>query len=194
MEITADILQQIAPGGKQTGFKLFPELAVSMNLHFPKFGIETLGELRHFITQAAHETNSFNTLKEYASGNQYEGRKDLGNTIKGDGIRFKGRGVFQTTGRNNYLRLGDIEGDPKLFLDNPELLEKPNYAVWSACIYWNDRHLNDYANMPDTNRLFIKKLGLYVPPVQYLSYRINGGFNGLEERKTFYVRACSVIK
>lgn len=92
MEITRDILKQIAPGSKKTNYKYLSGLSLWMNHWFPKFEIDTRGELCHILAQLAHESDSFNALEEYASGQAYEGRLDLGNSTKGDGIKFKGRG------------------------------------------------------------------------------------------------------
>lgn len=76
----------------------------------------------YILATAHHETMRWKKLEEMASGAAYEGRKDLGNTQKGDGQRFKGRGLVQITGRANYTdwskRLGvDLVGDPKLAKD-----------------------------------------------------------------------------
>lgn len=65
-------------------------------------------------------------MEEFASGRAYEGRRDLGNTQSGDGVRFKGRGYVQITGRRNYedwsRRLGiDL-------VSNPELASRPDIA------------------------------------------------------------------
>lgn len=78
MIITTDILKAIAPGSKKTNYKLLPDLAHWMNVWLPKYDIDTNAELCHFLSQTAHESDSFNTLEEYASGKAYEGRKDLG--------------------------------------------------------------------------------------------------------------------
>jgi len=70
----------------------------------------TTAQIAYILATAEHESDSFNTLEEYARGNQYEGRNDLGNTQAGDGPRFKGRGYVQLTGRRNYMRYTEITG------------------------------------------------------------------------------------
>ena len=55
-----------------------------------------------FLAQLAHESGQLRYMEEIASGSAYEGRRDLGNTQPGDGVRFKGRGPIQLTGRSNY--------------------------------------------------------------------------------------------
>jgi hypothetical protein len=70
----------------------------------------TKPQIAYILATAEHESDSFKTLEEYAEGNQYEDRVDLGNTHKGDGVRFKGRGYVQLTGRLNYTRYTEITG------------------------------------------------------------------------------------
>ncbi|MDB5967825.1 MAG: glycoside hydrolase family 19 [Hydrocarboniphaga sp.] len=166
-----------------------------INATCPAYEIDTPQEFSHFLAQACHETDHFNTLREYASGRAYEGRADLGNTQPGDGVRFKGRGIFQTTGRGNYLQLGIKQGRRDLFVNNPELLEQPEYAVWSACEYWTTRNLNDAANHADGDVLKKKYKGnvIDVSPVEFISLSINGGYNGMDERKRFYAIAQRVL-
>ena len=191
MIISKEHLETIA--GQKT--KLMSILPEWINKICPGFGIDTPREYAHFLAQACHETDHFRTLEEYASGKAYEGRKDLGNVIIGDGIRFKGRGIFQTTGRANYKQLGVKKGNPDLFLKSPELLEHPEYAVWSACVFWKSRNLIDASNNDDSVLLSKKYKGqiIKVPPVEYISITINGGRNGIEERKKFYERAKKVL-
>ena len=191
MIISKEHLETIA--GQKT--KLISILPEWINKICPEFEIDTPREYAHFLAQACHETDHFRTLEEYASGKAYEGRKDLGNVIIGDGVRFKGRGIFQTTGRANYKQLGVKKGNPDLFLKNPELLEQPEYAVWSACVFWKSRNLIDASNNDDSVLLSKKYKGqiIKVPPVEYISITINGGRNGLEERKKFYERAKKVL-
>ena len=191
MIISKEHLETIA--GQKT--KLISILPEWINKICPEFEIDTPREYAHFLAQACHETDHFRTLEEYASGKAYEGRKDLGNVIIGDGVRFKGRGIFQTTGRENYKQLGTKKGNPDLFLKNPELLEQPEYAVWSACVFWKSRNLIDASNNDDSVLLSKKYKGqiIKVPPVEYISITINGGRNGIEERKKFYERAKKVL-
>jgi putative chitinase len=189
--VTPEHLAAIA--GRTT--PLMPSLAECLNVTCPLYEIDTPQEYSHFLAQACHETDHFKTLREYASGRAYEGRVDLGNTRPGDGIRFKGRGIFQTTGRANYLQLGMKKGHRDFFINNPELLEHPEYAVWSACEFWQTRALNDVANHADTDVLKKKYKGniIDLTPVEYISITINGGFNGMEDRKKYYAIAQQIL-
>lgn len=175
---TADHLKAIA--GRSTPF--MPDLAKWMNKICPLYGIDTpreFGRDSYFV--------------------KYEGRKDLGNTDAGDGLKFKGRGIFQTTGRFNCKQLSIKKGDPDIFIKNPELLEQPENAVWSACEYWKTRFLNDAVNHPDAdllkNQLRVKDQRILkdLSTVEYISYTNNGGSNDLEERKHFSKTAKRVL-
>jgi putative chitinase len=118
---------------------------------------------------------------------------DLGNTPQkdGDGQRLKGRGIFMTTGTFNYKKatLNWNEAFPdnkKDFFVSPELLELPEYAVWSACQYWHDMDFNSVANRPDSDKILVKRLKREVSPLEYITYRINGGFNHFSNREKLY--------
>lgn len=189
--ITTDQLTKIA--GNAT--PLMPELVDWINKLCPTYDISTPQEYAHFLAQACHETAHFRTLQEYATGSAYEGRNDLGNTQPGDGVKFKGRGIFQTTGRKNYTDLGKTKGDPNLFINAPNLLEKPEYAVWSACEYWKKHNFHDKAILPDSAQVPWPPVAktTQVSPVEYISRIINGGDNGLTERKKLYALAKSVL-
>lgn len=149
-----------------------------LNELMPRYQINTNKRIAAFIAQVAHESGSFRYCKELASGTSYEGRKDLGNTEPGDGVKFKGRGLIQVTGRTNYRACSiALFGDLRL-LDNPDTLAVPKYAVESACWFWNTRDLNALAD-----------LGKF----ETITKRINGGTNGLTERKLFYNRALKLL-
>jgi len=175
---------------------LMPGLAEWINKTCPTYGIKTPQELAHFLAQICYESDRFRTTREYASGKAYEGRKDLGNVNPGDGVKYKGRGLFQITGRANYLQLGIKKVNLELFINNPELLEQPEYAVWEACEYWKSRGLIEISNRPDTAILKKKYRGgniVDVSPIEYISITINGGFNGMAERKKFYEAAKKAL-
>ena len=142
----------------------------------PRYGVTTPLRQAHFLAQAAHETDSFCVLEEYASGRASEGRRDLGNLIPGDGMRFKGRGILQTTGRSNYARAAKRLGLD--LLNHPELLAEPRAALEAACLYWQDRGINAAADRDD---------------VRAVTRLINGGLTGLDAREAFTARAKAAL-
>lgn len=121
-----------------------------------------------FLAQVAHESGSLRYTEELASGQAYEGRKDLGNVEDGDGVKFKGRGLIQITGRTNYRMVGNVLGFD--FIKDPEKLEFPGAASMSAAWFWFSHKLNDLADI-ETIESFRK-----------ITRVINGGYNGWAER------------
>jgi putative chitinase len=112
-----------------------------LNYFMPKYSIDSDKEVAAFIAQIGHESGYLRYSEEIASGKAYEGRRDLGNIYAGDGMKYKGRGLIQITGRYNYAQLSKDLGED--FIKNPELLSTPKYAVQSACWFWNKNKLND---------------------------------------------------
>jgi len=144
------------------------------------YHINTPLRLAHFLAQIDHESGGFKHLTELGNRayfNKYEGRKDLGNTEVGAGFRFRGRGYIQVTGRYNYLQLSKDTGID--FVNNPDLLATEVNAVVSACWFWSKRKLNALADKDDL-------IGI--------TRRVNGGLNGLEDRRKKLAKWKAVIK
>ncbi|WNG21544.1 LysM peptidoglycan-binding domain-containing protein [Cystobacter fuscus] len=147
-----------------------------VNRAMAEAGINTPKRQAAFLAQLAHESGEFRYMEEIASGAAYEGRRDLGNTQPGDGVRFKGRGPIQLTGRSNYRAAGqalgiDLENNPKRAAD-------PDVGFRTAAWFWNSRNLNQYADAGNFREV---------------TRRINGGYNGLASREAYYQRALDVL-
>jgi putative chitinase len=171
--ITQEQLSAIAPYSRRDRLeKLLPHLNNTMQ----RYAITTPLRQAHFLAQLGHESDGFNTNEEYASGADYEGRRDLGNTQAGDGVRFKGRGLIQVTGRANYIDCGRALGVD--LISNPQRLADFDLACLSAGWYWDTRKLNGHADRDDV--LTITKI-------------INGGTNGLADRQSYLARAKRVL-
>lgn len=152
------------------------------------FDIDAPVRLAAFLAQVGHESGSLRHTREVwgptPAQARYEGRADLGNTEPGDGSRFRGRGLIQTTGRYNHARvrdrlrarLGDRVPD---FEATPEALEDPRWAAWSAADYWDDRKLNALADAGQFDTI---------------TYRINGGQNGQADRRARHARALAALQ
>lgn len=158
------VLNQVKKYSPKANKELMAVLEVHPELLFDK-GINSPKRIRHFFAQMAHESWGFRSLVEHASGRAYEGRRDLGNTQKGDGPRFKGRGIIQLTGRHNYRVYGKLIG---LNLEhNPDLAADPMVAIKVAVAYWTEKNLCHLADKDD---------------IRGITKRINGGYNGYKDR------------
>ncbi|HEX8699171.1 MAG TPA: peptidoglycan-binding protein [Myxococcaceae bacterium] len=152
------------------------EVLPHLNKAMVEAGINTPKRQAAFLAQLAHESAEFRYFEELASGAAYEGRKDLGNIHPGDGVRYKGRGPIQLTGRANYRAAGkalgiDLEGNPRRAAD-------VDVGFRTAAWFWNSRNLNSYADQGNFREI---------------TRRINGGFNGLAAREAYYARAKQVL-
>lgn len=144
----------------------------NINLTLTLFGITTPQRQAAFLAQIAHESGQLRYVRELASGDAYEYRVELGNVLPGDGQRYKGRGLIQITGRTNYKACGEALGTD--FESHPDLLETPLMATKSAGWFWHSRQLNELADLD--------KFGA-------ITKRINGGYNGLDDRISYWLRA-----
>ena len=173
LNLTKEQLQFIYPNCPS--FRIAIYLPLLQNC-LKKYSIDTLLRIRMFLAQVGHESAELRYTEEIASGAAYEGRKDLGNTQSGDGVRYKGRGLIQLTGRSNYALCGLALDLP--LLDQPQLLSEYSPATLSAGWFWDNKNLNAYCDKDD----FIG-----------LTKRINGGTNGLQNRLELYGRSQQVI-
>ena len=172
MNLTQQQLITIMPNARAKAGIFLPALNAAML----EFGITTPARAASFLAQLAHESGQLLYVRELASGAAYEGRRDLGNVQPGDGVRFRGRGLIQVTGRTNYTACGKALGLD--LLAKPEMLEQTVNACRSAGWFWQSRGLNALADAGDQVAV---------------TRRINGGTNGLAERLAFFKVAQRVL-
>ena len=135
----------------------------------PDYEVTTKERMWAYFAQIGHESGELIYCEELASGKAYEGRKDLGNLNEGDGVKYKGRGLIQLTGRNNYALLSKTYHTD--FITHPERLSTPPWAVVSSFWFWEYNELNAIADSGDFEKL---------------TRKINGGINGLQDRLRLY--------
>ena len=124
-----------------------------------------------------HETGNMRWLKELASGWAYEGRADLGNTQPGDGPLFRGAGVLQLTGRHNYTRFSQALGDERIITEGCEYVAS-TYPFMSAKTWIVENGLLNVA---------------LTQGFDAVCRRINGGWNGIDDRRKKFAIAQRVF-
>lgn len=172
----------------------------------PKHGIDTPQRKACFLAQCGHESSSFNILSENMNysvdgllkvfprhfKDRWEADKvafqpsKIGNIVYSnrmgngpdEGYKFRGRGILQVTGKDNYRECSKYLFNDERLLENPDLLVDKNHACMSAIWFWNRNHLNTYADAKD----FLN-----------LTKRINGGTNGLRDRENYYKKAIEIL-
>ncbi len=204
-QVTAAQLKEIMPNASDDNITLY---LPGLNDQMAKFEINTSLRQAQFIAQIAHESGSlryntenlnysakallavfgkyFPTQEEadaYArqpekiASRVYANRMGNGDEASGDGWKFRGRGLIQLTGHDNYQQLTNAFDQD--FISNPDpVADNPEYAVGAATWFWDSRDLNTYADQDD---------------IRAITKRINGGYNGLEDREEFLARAKSVL-
>lgn len=148
-----------------------------ITIAFAEFGIDTPKRQSAFLAQIAHESGELKYTAELGPAayfDKYEGR--LGNIHIGDGARYKGRGLIQITGRRNYELCGAGLGLD--LIASPELLQAPIEATRSACWFWTSNDLNKYADFDQFGTI---------------TKKINGGFNGLDDRLRYWLTARKIL-
>lgn len=180
----------------------------ALNSEMSKYEINTPLRVANFIAQVAHESGSLNYSSEnlnysakalravfgkyfptdemaeaYArqpekiANKVYANRMGNGDEASGEGWKFRGRGLIQLTGKDNYTQCG--KGIGLDLLSNPDqLANDANAAVAASGWYWDSHGLNTYADQDD---------------IVTITKRINGGLNGLDDRKEFLTRAKAVL-
>lgn len=186
MDISREQLKAIAPNitknikqNKSFAGVNLDGIVVLMNRYAAEFGICTAKRWAHFLAQVMHESAECRYTTELGTKEHFQNAygtgelaKRLGNKSKADGYNYRGRGLIQITGRYNYNQYKAFSGFDVIAY--PELLAKPLGAIRSAMWYWLNHGLNDLADKDD---------------IVAITKRINGGTNGLEDRKKYLQRA-----
>lgn len=199
--LTVENLKIIAPHVKVINLNRYTS---PLNSITKTYEINTALRLAHFIAQVGHESNSFNsdtenlnygapglrnTFSRYFTTDElamqykrkpemianrvYANRLGNGDEASGDGWKYRGRGLIQLTGKENYQKFSNTVTED--IVNTPDLLASDStLAVKAACWFWNSRNLNRYADEDD---------------VRQITKRINGGYNGLDDRIEFLKRA-----
>lgn len=188
MDISAVKLKQIMPNalknvGRNPHFSgyTFEQIFLYILRYAQEFDINTPLRWAHYLAQIAHESAELRYSEEIASGKAYDTGKlaiKLGNTPEadGDGQKYKGRGLIQVTGRNNYEMYKQYCGYD--VVRQPELLAKPVGAIRSSMWFWKSKGLNELADRDEFTAI---------------TKRINGGTNGIEDRRKYLARAKKVL-
>lgn len=206
--ITIDQLDMAVPMARYEDLAKYID---ALNEGMERFGIDTPQRIAAFIAQIAHESGDFRYTEEnlnyswqalrktwpnrfrtdeFAQGYHrnpgkianlvYAGRYGNGDEASGDGWKYRGRGLIQITFHDNCLAYSQAIADPSI-MDDPSQLAQPRHAAFSACWFWNNRGLSLLADS-GTEAAF-----------NDISYRINGGWNGKQDRLENWAEARAAI-
>ena len=182
----AQLLEIMPNAGKDRAAQFLSHINSAML----EFSITTPARQAAFLAQIAHESGSLRYVREIADGSAYDTRADLGNTraeavrlARQDGTTpgrmYRGRGLIQITGYDNYRACSQgLLNDPDMLPQHPDMLEMPTLAVRSAAWYWDSRSLNSFADAGQ---------------FEAITRKINGGMNGQADRLAHYERAKRVL-
>lgn len=183
--LTATVLWDIAGRPDRMPLSRYEELLPIFLRMLRDMNANTIDRRAMVIAQLFHESGALYYKREIADGSAYEGRcKDLGNCQIGDGKRFRGRGWIQLTGRahaagfSGWMHRRGLAPTPTHFVDHPELMETDENAAQVAVYYWT-------VSRPQLNSLADAR------NLEAATRAVNGGLNGLADRRKFYDRALA---
>jgi len=171
-----DTPNRVAAFIAQCGHESMGFTALQENLNYSADGLRKIFG-KYFPT--AEIAKQYARKPEMIANRAYANRIGNGDEDSGDGYKYRGRGIIQITGRNNYSKCSiALFDDETNLLENPDLLIEPHYAMHSACWFWNATRLNALADSGD---------------MKTMTKRINGGYLGLEDRIAHYNHALEVL-
>jgi putative chitinase len=162
----AGFLSQV--GHESGGFKFTSE-----NLNYSAQALRAIFG-KYFVDDS--QALAYARQPEKIANRVYASRMGNGDEKSSDGFKYRGRGLIQLTGKDNYTAFSNASGVDAV--NRPELVELPDAASLSAGWFWDTRHLNNYADAQDV-------LGM--------TKRVNGGLNGLDDRQARYKRLMDCL-
>jgi putative chitinase len=158
----------------QVGHESAGMTARKENLNYSAQGLNKI--FPKYFVRAGRDANAYARKPEKIANVVYANRMGNGDEASGDGYRYRGRGLIQLTGKNNYQAFAS---DMEISLEEAVFwLETPEGAAWSAGWFWDSRELNDWADKGD---------------ILTVTKKINGGTIGLEDRKSHYAEALHIF-
>ena len=157
-------------GHESGGFTLMQE-----NLNYSAKGL--VGTFKKYFPTEAH-AKPYERKPEMIANRVYANRMGNGDEASGEGWYFRGRGIVQITGKNNYTKCSQSLFESNVLVENPDLLLEAEYAIHSACWFWSAARLNELADISD---------------MKTMTKRINGGYIGLEDRIHHYNHAIEIL-
>lgn len=184
MKLTAEMLRRIAKSTPNATNAA--SLIGALDKYGSEIGVDQPHRLAQLVPQVMTESGGLKDSKEIwgptAAQKGYEGRKDLGNTQKGDGSKYRGYGLLQVTGRANVTQFYNWckrQGmNPPDFIARPDLIATASWSAVSALWYWDWKNLNSMADRGDNENI---------------TRKINGGLNGYDDRISYYDRTALVF-
>jgi putative chitinase len=157
-------------GHESGGFTLMQE-----NLNYSAKGL--VGTFKKYFPTEAH-AKPYERKPEMIANRVYANRMGNGDEASGEGWYFRGRGIVQITGKNNYTKCSQSLFESNVLVENPDLLLESEYAIHSACWFWSAARLNELADVGD---------------IKTMTKRINGGYIGLDDRINHYNHAIEIL-